>query len=121
MSQVCSIFVLIIKGNSHFLEDFCCFLPHFLDDFFENLAHFLEEFCGNVYFDMSCHAAIKTPGSGLLRGGGEGECYAEPQAMRAWASISSAVSSISVGGVSMLLLVRPFVVSLSGLPRRVAG
>ena len=72
-------FALIIKANSYFIEVFC-----------RNWAHFLEEFCGNVGFDMSSHAIKKTPRSGLLRGGGWGGCYAEAQAMRAWASASTA-------------------------------
>lgn len=29
----CNTILLIIKHNSHFLEDFCLFLPHFLEDF----------------------------------------------------------------------------------------
>ena len=52
------------------------------------------------FLDGRFGEGIKTPLSGVLRGGGWG-CYADAQAMRAWAAISWAVSSISVGGVSM--------------------
>ena len=93
-------FALIIKGNSRFLEDFCCFLPHFLDDFFENLAHFLEEFARCVLrYELPC-GQKNAPQRGSC-GAGDGGGYEDAQAMRAWAAISWAVSSISVGGVSM--------------------
>ena len=72
-------FALIIKANSYFIEDFC-----------RNWAHFLEEFCGNVGFDMSSHAIKKNAPQRVVAGRGMGGCYAEAQAMRAWASASTA-------------------------------
>lgn len=62
---------------------------HILLRTFAEIGHIFLRSLRNVGFDMSCHAAIKTPRSGLLRGGGWG-CYAESQAMRAWASASTA-------------------------------
>lgn len=40
----CNTILLIIKPNSHFLEDFWAFSPHFLEDFCLFLPHFLEDF-----------------------------------------------------------------------------
>ena len=41
----CNTILLIIKHNSHFLEDFCPLSPHFLEDFCPLSPHFLEDFC----------------------------------------------------------------------------
>lgn len=49
----CNTILLIIKHNSHFLEDFWSFLPHFLEDFYLFLPHFLEDFLLFEYYPPS--------------------------------------------------------------------
>ena len=76
-----TVFVLIIKCYSHFLEDFYLKRTHFLEDFCLNQTHFLEDFCSKrAHFleDFEKWELIFTPGTASEALGNAGNpCWAE--------------------------------------------